>query len=237
MIKIQKYSLNSSLLSNQILELYVTNFWNDIFSTLGNKHLMLMCKVEFSESELGYRTLGHLRRVNFSDKELFIEYLTERLGLLTDSYTTHPISKITFSYIIKEGLATDNRRLLQDLTDKSLTTHRFNNLNLPISMNPGDYGDIQASVHIEVDGVSYHRFIVTTNTRVYRIDRSLDKSVNKVTILGNINLLWIDTKIGQDVFMREIKKSTIYFMDGEVVLRKQILPTKPFRRLELENSK
>jgi hypothetical protein len=43
---------------------------------------MLMVKVEFNETELGYRTLGDLRRVNYSDKELFIEYLILRLGLL-----------------------------------------------------------------------------------------------------------------------------------------------------------
>lgn len=33
-----------------------------------------MCKVNFIDSELGYRTLEHLRKVNFSDKELFLEY-------------------------------------------------------------------------------------------------------------------------------------------------------------------
>ena len=100
-----------------------------------------MCKVEFSESELGYRTLGDLRRVNFEDKKLFVDYLINRLGLLNESYTVHPISKITFSYIIKEGSATNkDRALLQDLTSKSSSTHRFNNMNLPISMNPSDYG-------------------------------------------------------------------------------------------------
>lgn len=34
--------------------------------------------------------------------------------------------------------------------------------------------------------------------------------------------------------MREIGKSTIYFLDGEVALRKQILPAKPFSKLNID---
>ena len=98
-------------------------------------------------------------------------------------------------------------------------------------MNPGDYGDILAKEYIE----SYHRYIVQNGTKVYKIDRSHDRSHNKVTLLGVINLTWTDTKVhgvGADVFKREIKKSTIYFMDGVIVLRKQVLPAKPFRQLQ-----
>src|ERR1700733_1128684 len=81
MIKLQKYSINNILLTNKILSVYITKFWNDIYSQVkGEKHLWIMCKVHYSEVELGYRTLGHLRRVNFTDKELFINYLSERLG-------------------------------------------------------------------------------------------------------------------------------------------------------------
>src|ERR1700743_811427 len=117
MLQIQSYNIKKLLLTNEVLGLYINHFWNDVFTPIKeNKHLMLMCKVEFGEEGLGYRTLGHLRRVNFNEKELFIDYLTSRLGVLTDSYTTHPISKITFTYVIKNGLATDNRRLLQDVT-------------------------------------------------------------------------------------------------------------------------
>ena len=54
MVKFQTYSINKLLLTNQLLESYITNFWNDIFLSIkDNKHLMLMCKVEFSDNELG----------------------------------------------------------------------------------------------------------------------------------------------------------------------------------------
>jgi hypothetical protein len=187
---------------------------------------------------MGYRTIGALRKVNYEDKELYIDYLSQNLSLLNESYIVQPISKISLSYIIKDGLCNEkNRALLLNLEEKSTRFHNFNNLNLPISMNPGDYGDIRSSSYVELDGVTYHRFIVKNGNKTFEIDRSLDRSHNKVS-MWNIDLTWIDTRLtdlGTDIFMREIRKSTIYFMDGEVVLRKQILPAKPFRKLQIDN--
>jgi hypothetical protein len=36
---------------------------------------MVLVKVQFTKSEMGHRTLGHLRRLNLDDKDLFIDYL------------------------------------------------------------------------------------------------------------------------------------------------------------------
>jgi hypothetical protein len=228
MIKLQCYQTTNILITKKVLSVYINQFWDDIFTPIikkDTKHLWIMCKVHYSE-ELGYKTLGHLRRVNFTVKELFIEYLSERLSTLNDSYISESISNITFSYIINDGLATDNRRLLQDLTDKESSTHRFNNYNIPISMNPADYGTIRGSSAFE----SLVRYFVNNGTRNYEIDISLDGLINKVTILGASEFKWIDTKLTEG-FMREIGKSTIYFVDGEIVLRKQQLNAKPFSKV------
>ena len=121
MIKLKTYSIKNLTLSNELLVTYINNFWGDILNNIKDtSHLMLMCKVQFSDETTGYRTLGHLRKVNFEDKDLFIDYLTQRLSILSDSYMTLPISNIIFSYIIKEGKCTEiNRALLQDLSDKN----------------------------------------------------------------------------------------------------------------------
>jgi len=208
MLKSQSYAIKNLLLTSKVLEVYINKFWEDIFSPLvvgESKYLMLMCKVDFIDSENndleGYRSLGHLRKVNFTDKEAFIEYLTSRLGILTDSYLSHPITKITFTYIVKEGVASDNRALLNpDISDK-ITNHRFNNMNLPISMEPSDYGDVIVDNHqiqtTNKDGLSVtmFRYIIRNGNRLYRIDMSEDRLVNYVSIEGVIDLSWIDTKI------------------------------------------
>lgn len=234
MIKNQSYSITNKLLNYELLESYVTLFWNEIFSPLvlkgADHHLMIMVKVSFGTPKFDYafRSLGYLRSVNHSEKELFTEYLAERLALLNESYTSNPIDKINFSYIEKEGLAPENsRKLLEAISDNKLTFHRFNNYDLPISMNPADYGTILAKEQFE----AYTRYIVKNGPRSYKIDVSLDSLVNKVTILGAAELQWVDTKLEADAgFMREIGKSTKYFMDGVNVLNKQILPAKTFKK-------
>ena len=234
MINIKIYKLINILLSNEILNAYVSNFWNDVFKNIytveSPKHLYLMCKVLFADSNLGYRTLSHLVKVNYTDKELFIQHLQERLGLFIDSYTTHPINSIQFSYIIRDGIITDDSRILfKNLSDKGVSTHIFNNKKLPISMNPEDYGKIIISNKVG----DITRYIVTDNIRTYQIDISNDQMVNNVIILGIINFKWSDTKL-IDGFKREIGKSTIYFLDGEIILQKQERSAKPFKQLVTE---
>ena len=238
MIKLRTYTLpNNITLSNKTLETYINNFWNDIFSNIKDSHLLIMCKINFSQEEMSYRTLGNLRKVNYEDKDLFIEYLSSRLSYFNDSYVTHPISEFIFSYIIKEGKCVDNKKYFTDLSDKPLSVHNFNNLILPITMIPSEYGEIQSDSYITVDGIEYHRFIVVNDTKVFRIDRSLDRSHNIVTVLGAAGISWVDTCINNstNIFKRDIKNSTIYFMDGERVLRKQILPAKAFRKLSVDS--
>ena len=237
MIQLKSYSISQNVtLTSQVLENYINKFWVDTFESIkDNSHLMLMCKVQFTDESMGYRTLGHLVKTNYEDKDLFIEYLSLRLDTLNESYMVHPISNIIFSYVIKSGKNMESNRTLLHHEDKGLK-HNFNNMNLPISMNPSDYGQIELDSYIQIDGESIHRYIVVNGSRTYRIDVSNDGLVNKVTILGAINLSWVDTSIDKtnNIFMRVIKKSTIYFMDGVVVLRKQILNAKPLKSLKIK---
>jgi len=235
MIKNQSYSINNQLLNHDLLSSYISRFWDEVFSPLilkgADKHLMIMVKVSFNQPKIdyAYRTLGFLRSVNHSEKELFTDYLSERLAYLNESYTSNPLDKINFSYIEKDGLAPeDSRKLLQDLTDTKLTFHNFNNMELPISMIPSDYGIIITKPALYE---TFTRYIVSNNKKLFQIDISLDGLINNVTILGLSDLKWTDTNLpGGFGFKREIGKSTKYFLDGVNVLNKQMLPAKAFKR-------
>ena len=160
-------------MNSKILENYINKFWEEIFESIkDNSHLMLMCKVQYplrgQDESMGYRTLGHLVKSNYEDKDLFIEYLSLRLSVLNESYMVQPISNIIFSYIIKSGKNTEsNRTLLHQSTDDKGLKHNFNNMNLPISMNPSDYGQIDLDSYIQIDGESIHRFIVVGGVKIY----------------------------------------------------------------------
>jgi|ERR1700760_314099 len=231
MIQLKNYTLKEDIsLSPEMLTIYIEQLWSELFANNQEDHFLLLCRVKFNDLNLGYRTLGHLIKVNYEDKGLFINYLSERLTILDDSYIHNPISQISFSYIIKSGKCLDEKRALQTMDNKELTVHNFNNMNLPISMNPSDYGNIIISNIITEEGLTFERFIVVNGNKTYQIDVIESGKVNKVTILGAINLSWTDVLISeeQDLFKREIKKSTIYFMDGEVILRKKEIPPKIF---------
>ena len=232
MIKVQNYPTKDLMLTEDIISSYVSLFWMDVFSKIHTeespKHLYLMCKALYQDKQMGYRTLGHLVKVNFKDKDLFTTYLQERLGIFVDAYKTSPVQSLQFSYIIREGLVdeSDSRILFKDLAHDGIETHSFNNKKLPITMDPAKFGNIILSNQIN----DVTRYIITDNVRTYQIDISLDEKVNTVTILGGSQFKWIDTKL-EEGFKREIGKSTIYFVDGEVILQKQERPAKPFKQL------
>lgn len=231
MIQNKTYNISSNqILTNDILNSYISRFFDEIFAPIVTngkiKHLMILCKIQYSDTETSYKTLGPLRRIEFKDLELFSGYLNERLGIINDSYNPQSISKLIFTYVIKDGAITNNDRiLLQNLSDNKLTFHDFNRIKLPVSMIPSDYGKILS--HSVINGIT--RFITTTNKKVFQIDISLDKMINNVTILGLSDFKWIDTKL-ENGFKREIGKTTLYFLDGVLVFEKQ-LNAKTFRRL------
>jgi len=239
MIKNKSYTINQQLiLTSEVLNSYVLQFWNEVFAPINQsdkvKHLMVLCKVKYSETETevegGYKTLGPLRRVEFKDLDLFTNYLSDRLGILIDSYSSNTISEIIFTYVIREGeISPEDRLLLEDLSDKETTFHEFNKISLPVSMDPSNYGTIRGKTQLE-SNIRYFVRNINSN-RIYEIDVSLDQLINKVSIIGASDLKWVDTKIDDNLFKREIGKATIYFLDGEIVLVKRQIPAKPFTRV------
>ena len=107
MIKSKFYNLSGATLSSSTLTTYINSFWNDTSQEFIDKHLLLLVKVQFIDG--GYKTLADMRKVNVNDKDLLIHYLSNRLGLFVDSYKVTPISQIIFTYIVRDGLANDER--------------------------------------------------------------------------------------------------------------------------------
>ena len=139
--------------------------------------------------------IADLIRANFSDQDLFINYLTERLGILVDSYNIVNYDKIVFSYLIRDGL-TDKNRLILHPEKYEVNDHNFNNLKLPLTINPLEYGSLLAQQTFS----DKTRYIVKNDIRVYTID--VTEHTNSVRIEGAVDLTWVDTKISDDLFKR-----------------------------------
>lgn len=240
-IQTKTYDLPSiSSLNKEILLCYVKLFWTEIFQTLhsdtGNKHLLLMCKVGFSENSEGLKSIGDMRKVNFNDLNLFVEYLCARLGLLSDSYKVNPVSKIVFTYIVRDGLADGSRSLLQNQTYE-VKAHTYNNLKLPLTMDPQKYGTVIATQVLNEDVTRY----IVVNDANYTFQIDVSALVNNVQIIGAANLSWVDTKLNETAFKREIAKNILFIKDGAVEVKCKQLNAKPFRNIsvdkELTNTK
>ena len=143
MILTQKYNLpKGTNLNNTVLSNFINTFWADTLSShSANKHFLILCKVIFINNET--RTLANMRKVNFSDKDLFIDYLIGRLGIINDNYKNTPVSAISFDYSVRDGLAEGDRALLKS-EEYTPSQHNYNNMNLPRSMNPLDFGILLA---------------------------------------------------------------------------------------------
>lgn len=95
MIKQRLYNLpTSSTINATTLTSSINSFWNDVFTSTiqSNHHLLLLCKVQFINKE--HRTLAEMRKVNYGDKDIFINFLISRLGILNDNYKDTAIINI-----------------------------------------------------------------------------------------------------------------------------------------------
>lgn len=241
MIKTKTYKLpQSSLITKNILSLYINSFWDDIFKALhiknNNIHLLLICKVHFIDTTDGYRTLGNMRKVNFTDKIAFLDFLLARLAYLSDSYKVNFISTIEFSYIVREGLADDSRQLLNE-TVYEVATHSFNDMQLPLTMYPNKYGNIiaiQNFMQAEGSSDNFCRYVVVNKYNTIVIDVYNDH--NNVHIQAPVDLKWTDTKLSETTFKRDINQSTLYVKNGVVIIKEKQLPAKPFKTLKTESN-
>jgi hypothetical protein len=256
MILSKTYNLTEiGTLSNLVLKNYIQYFWNDVFKPLhvhtNNIHLMLLCKVEFLEPEMGYRTLGDLRKVNYSDRELFTNFLVDRLGKLNDEYQVKPIGKIIFTYIPKEGVAQDNRLLLTPMEFK-VKTHVYNGLVLPLSMDPNDYGKIlsttlkgtedvgtavRGKAETDTQEVSANKLvhIIENSGTVFEIQVSDEGRKNETRIISAADIKWIDTKLSDNSFKRELTRNTMYISNGEKVVNAKQLNAKPIKTVKMDS--
>ncbi|BDI12847.1 DNA polymerase (mitochondrion) [Phanerochaete sordida] len=154
-----------------------------------------------------------------------------RIDILGESYHTNAVKKIVFSYIIYEGQATGHLAFLEESKYES-KPQVYNSLKLPTSMNIDAYGTVIATeLNIKHEGLEVNKFIVVKDNYVFQINKSLDSKTNFVSILGASRISWVDTKINNDVFTREINRSTFYIKNGEIIIKQKVKNAKPFQPL------
>jgi hypothetical protein len=142
-------------------------------------------------------------------------------------YKDTPFSEIIFTYIIKDGLADDDRSLLSE-QETHVFTHSYNNMQLPLTMEPSEYG----RVFVEPGTGDKTKYAIISADRTYLMES--DGVSNDMSIPKPIDLKWIDTKLSDNLFKREIMKDTLYVQDGQIVVKEKQLNAKPFKVEKLD---
>ena len=224
MLQTKKYGIPSTTTLTKVsLTHFINSFWSDVYNVIENRddvHLLVLVKVMFNNGD--FRTLADMRALNFIDKDLFIQFLVARLGILADNYKDTPFSEISFIYLVKEGVASDERALLYE-QEYQISTHSFNNMKLPLTMKPAEYGEIFLS-NIQENKGSY---AIMNGSQAISIEQ--EGNVNTVHYKAPVDLKWTDTKINETTFKREIMKDTMYIKDGvKLEVKEKQLNAKPF---------
>ena len=262
-MSLKKFSLtvaNSGVLTPQLISFFINSFWVQIFKPINirnNNHLLMIIKVVFAsdtaegdgQTVSGYRSLTTVKRVNYEDRKLYIDYVINRLGILADSYSVQPISEIFIEYIEQQGPASNSGENLQE-AEYTVQSHTYNNYQLPLTMNPYDYGEVKSISDIP----NGHRYIVQNKSFIFQIDQ-ID-GPGDGTLINHVSILTADitytdyTLEGSSfaaagVFKREIgtfkngKESLVrytYYIEEnkKIIVKTKQLKAKQFRAVPLD---
>lgn len=136
----------------------------------------------------------------------------------SEYYNETEIVSINFSYGFKSGKIKNKDNLIVDIP-----LQNYKNLNLPISMNPIDYGRLTLQTKLE----TYILYIIQNNKGETIHFKKFDK-YNEIEFFKNgISLVkFTDTIINNTKFIRNIDNKNYYFENGTQILIKNELKTK-----------
>ena len=194
-------------LNKQIINTHINQFWSTNIDNISKDlHLLILTRIKFDNGE--YSTLGNLQRLNKDDKDYYINYLSSILELNSDHYISTPIIDFTISYGFREGIL-PNKQFNKDKDIKYLTYYHYK---IPLTFDPLKYGPLLAH-----SGNRYYSQINKTDVALIKV---LDPNQNKVLIFksGILVLEYLDTKIDDSTFKREIGKNTYYITNDKIEL-------------------
>jgi len=212
-------------ISNSLIKMAINDFWNNIVKNLSDeKHFIVLFRIVYSNNI--YNTLGFLQKLNKNDKNYYISYIMDILSLKSNDYKALPIIKIIINYGVREGLAI--KKLEKSFEKENIVLHRYKHFNLPITLNPLEYGDF---VHYEKKSNMYIiQFRPLLIAKIYNYNK-----LNKIEIFknGKAILSYQDKMINDNTFERIIGSNHyIYIMENGKYKLDLFKVVKPVRFIE-----
>jgi hypothetical protein len=133
---------NTQILTKPIISEYINKFFTFITKEIDDNHyLVFIFRITLENGQI--KTVTKLQKLNVDNKskQQIIEYINDKIGLVQNSYFSEPIQSIIISYGIRKGkLEQTSLDLIS--TQPNLSHHIYYNNNLPITIEPSNYGKI-----------------------------------------------------------------------------------------------
>ena len=195
--------------------------WKNIQSGFNkNNHLFILFKIKYNNGE--FVTIGNLQRLNLIDKDWYINWIIDNMELKSEYYNETQIESLIFSYGFKSGVIPNKMNL-------NIEHFLIHNMELPISLNPADFGIISKTVDIPNGKL----FIVTNDKgQIIMINKFAKYNDVEYLLNGKSVIKFRDEIISENKFMRLIDNKKFYFEDS-----KQILFTKEVKTNFIKQTK
>ena len=214
-------NFGNKIFTSSLFKTNFNKFWKNIQSGFNkNNHLFILFKIKYNNGE--FVTIGKLQRLNLSDKDWYINWIIDNMVFKSEYYNETQIESLIFSYGFKSGIIPNKINL-------NVNYFLINNMELPISLSPTDFGIISRIIDIP-NG----KLFIVTNDKGQIIMINKFENYNEVEYLMNGNSLikFRDEIISVNKFMRLIDNKKYYFEDN-----KQIIFTKEIKTNFIEQTK
>nr|YP_009487201.1 hypothetical protein [Russula abietina]AWB36103.1 hypothetical protein [Russula abietina] len=205
--------INNKLFNRSLFENEFKKVWNEISLHLNEKnYVYILFKIKYIDGEIV--TIGKLQKLTLLDFSWYIDFIVGNMDFKDQFYRDTRIDSILFSYGIKKGIIPS-----KDQSKFKGTIQKLKNLEIPISMNPEDFGRII----IKKDDI----FIIQNN-KGQTVELIKSDKINSIEFFKNgISLIkFKDILINSNSFIRIIDNKQYHFENGIQILTSINLKTK-----------
>jgi DNA polymerase type B, organellar and viral len=184
-------------------------FWKDIQSGFNdNNYLFILFKIKYVNGE--FVTIGKLQKLNLADKNWYINWIIDNMEFKSEYYNETQIESLIFSYGFKKG-ANPNKNESKPTENTML----INDIRLPISLNPEDYGKLINKIVLNDSDVY---FLQSGNNIAITLRKFKEYNLVEFFKNGNCLINFRDEIISENKFVRLINNKKYYFEDGKQFL-------------------
>jgi hypothetical protein len=170
--------------------------------------MFILLKIKYNNGE--FSSIGGVQRLNKSDYSWYIDFVIEKMNFKSEYYNETQIDSIILSYGFKDGKIPS-----KDVIKSNINFIKINKVNLPISMNPMDYGRLITKINLD-ESILYSLH----NEKGETVNLNKFDKFNEVEFFkAGISLIkFKDVFINENKFLRIINNKKYYFEKGEQIL-------------------